>query len=79
MYGIRGIPLEAQYLYRKGMELSAQERDEAAVRCFRQAVTIAPRFTGAYRELGNCLVRLGKPGAAKDCFFRSGQALTAGN
>lgn len=73
MYGIHGIPLEAQYLYRKGMELSAQERHEAAARCLRQAVTIAPRFTGAYRELGNCLIRLGRDEAAQDCFQRIGQ------
>jgi hypothetical protein len=58
MYGMHTIPLEAQYLYRRGIELSGQKRDEAAVRCLRQAIIISPRFTGASRELNACLARL---------------------
>jgi tetratricopeptide (TPR) repeat protein len=70
MYGINGIPLEAQYLYRRGVELSSQKKYEAAVKCLRQAIIIAPRFTGAYRELGGCFTRLGKEEDATDCYLK---------
>jgi hypothetical protein len=68
MYGMHGIPLEAQYLFRRGVELSGQKRDTAAARCLRQAIIIAPRFTGAYRELANCLARLDRMEDAADCY-----------
>jgi len=60
MYGLKSIPLEAQCLYRQGQELWSQGRHEAAVRCFRQAVIISPRFTRAYRELLDCLTLIGR-------------------
>jgi tetratricopeptide (TPR) repeat protein len=60
MYGMHGIPLEAQYLYRRGVELSGCEKPEAAVKCLRQAIIIAPGFSRAYRQLGDCLSRLGR-------------------
>jgi tetratricopeptide (TPR) repeat protein len=55
------IPLEAQYLYRRGMEMINQQKEDVALIYLRQAVFIAPRFSKAYRELGNCLSRLGHP------------------
>jgi tetratricopeptide (TPR) repeat protein len=60
MYGINAIPLEARYLYRRGMELSGQKNHEEAMKYLRQAIIIAPRFSRAYRELGTCLMCLGR-------------------
>jgi tetratricopeptide (TPR) repeat protein len=54
------IPLEAQYLYRRGREMIGQQKDDRALVYLRQAVFIAPGFLQAYRELGNCLARLGR-------------------
>ena len=54
------IPLEAQYLYQRGMEMVSLRRTDAALIYFRQAVFIAPGFSRAYQELGNCLARLGR-------------------
>jgi len=70
MYGITTIPLEARILYRRGMDLLEQRKDEAAVKYLRQAVIIAPRFAGAYRALGICLARLGREQDAADCQYR---------
>ena len=70
IYGMHGIPLEAQYLYRRGIELSGQKKNEAAVKCLRQAIIIAPRFVGAYRELGSCLSLLGREEDAAVCFLK---------
>ncbi len=58
------LPLEAQYLYRRGLEMIDQQKIDAAVIYFRRAVFIAPGFTKAYREMGNCLSRLGHPAEA---------------
>jgi tetratricopeptide (TPR) repeat protein len=54
------IPIEAQYLYRKAMELSRQGQTGTALNFLRQAVVIAPRYSKAYYEMGNCLARLGQ-------------------
>jgi tetratricopeptide (TPR) repeat protein len=54
------IPLEAQYLYRRGLEMMDQQKEDVALVYLRQAVFIAPGFSKAYRELGNCLIRLGR-------------------
>lgn len=55
----KAIPIEAQYLYRKARELSLQGQTGMALNYFRQAVIIAPRYSQAYYEMGNCLARLG--------------------
>jgi tetratricopeptide (TPR) repeat protein len=55
------IPLEAQYLYRRGREMIDQHKEDIALVYLRQAVFIAPGFSKAYQELGNCLTRLGRP------------------
>jgi tetratricopeptide (TPR) repeat protein len=57
---IKGIPIEAQYLYRKALEYSRFERYEIALRYFKQAVVIAPRYSKAFYEMGNCLASLGQ-------------------
>ena len=54
------IPLEAQCLYRRGLEMIGQQRADLALGYLRQAVFIAPGFSKAYIELGNCLARLGR-------------------
>lgn len=54
------IPLEAQYLYRRALEMIDQQKEDIALVYLRQAVFIAPGFSKAYRELGNCLARLGR-------------------
>jgi tetratricopeptide (TPR) repeat protein len=55
----KAIPIEAQYLYRKAMELSLQGQTGMALNYFKQAVVIAPRYSQAYYQMGNCLARLG--------------------
>jgi tetratricopeptide (TPR) repeat protein len=54
------IPLEAQYLYRRGREMIDQQKEDIALVYLKQAVFIAPGFSKAYRELGECLLRLGR-------------------
>ncbi|MDD1690037.1 MAG: hypothetical protein LUQ66_05205 [Methanoregula sp.] len=66
--GVYEIPLTAQILYRRGIILSNQMKEEEAVKSFRQAVLIAPRFAGAYREMGICLTRLGRVEDAAACY-----------
>jgi tetratricopeptide (TPR) repeat protein len=56
----KGIPIEAQYLYRKGLDLSRRGDDEGALKYFRQAVLIAPHYGTVFFEMGNCLSRLGR-------------------
>jgi tetratricopeptide (TPR) repeat protein len=53
-----GIPLEAQYLYRKALSLSMEGNKEEALNDFRRAVFIAPRFCKALNAMGNCLDEL---------------------
>jgi tetratricopeptide (TPR) repeat protein len=55
----KAIPIEAQYLYRKAMELSHKGQSGMALNYYKQAVVIAPRYSQAYYEMGNCLARLG--------------------
>lgn len=56
----KAIPIEAQYLYRKARELARQGQTGMALSYFRQAVFIAPRYSQAYYQMGNCLALLGK-------------------
>lgn len=55
----KAIPIEAQYLYRKAMELSLEGKTSRALNYFKQAVVIAPKYSQAYYEMGNCLAKLG--------------------
>jgi tetratricopeptide (TPR) repeat protein len=56
----REIPIEAQYLYRKALEKEKSGNHEEAIRYFKQAVVIAPRYSKAIYEMGNCLANLGR-------------------
>jgi tetratricopeptide (TPR) repeat protein len=55
----KAIPIEAQYLYRKAMELSEKGQTGMALNYYKQAVVIAPRYSQAYYQMGNCLALLG--------------------
>ena len=56
----KGIPIEAQYLFRKAMELYGTGQIETALKYLRQTTVIAPRYSKAFFEMGNCLTRLGQ-------------------
>jgi len=67
----KAIPIEAQYLYRKAMEMSLQGQTGMALNYFKQAVVIAPRYSKAYYEMGNCLARLGLYAEAYEKYQRA--------
>ena len=62
----KGIPIEAQYLYRKGLEMMNVGKTEAALAYFKQSVVLAPRYAKAIFEMGNCLALMGKYDAAME-------------
>lgn len=70
-YQNNSIPLEAQYLYRRGREMLEQRKEDIALVFLKQSVFIAPCFSKAYRELGNCLDRLGRPEEASACRMKA--------
>ncbi len=55
------LPLEAQYLYQRGLFLSQEGKKELALRNLKMAVTLAPNFCEAHNALGNCYDELGQP------------------
>jgi len=59
-----GIPLEAQYLYRKALDIKNNGKNEDALKYLKMAVSIAPHFCNAYNAMGNCLDELGRYGEA---------------
>jgi tetratricopeptide (TPR) repeat protein len=67
----KAIPIEAQYLYRKARELSLAGQTSAAMKYFRQAVVIAPGYSQAWYQLGNCLARLGRYAEAIEKYQRA--------
>lgn len=67
----KGIPIEAQFLYRKGLELEGQGRMDAALACFRQAAFLAPGYAKAIFEMGNCLAKLGRYNEARETYRRA--------
>jgi len=67
----KGIPIEAQYLYRKGLEMSRQGKTEMAMKYLRQAVIIAPGYSKAIYEMGNCFAQLGRFTEAIERYDRS--------
>ena len=56
----KGIPIEAQYLYKKALEMNTQGKTETALKYFRQALVIAPGYSKALFEMGTCLEKLGQ-------------------
>jgi tetratricopeptide (TPR) repeat protein len=57
---VNQISVEAQFIYRKAVEFAQLGNHETALNYLRQAVTIAPRFSKAFNELGNCLSAMGR-------------------
>jgi tetratricopeptide (TPR) repeat protein len=55
----KGIPIEAQYLYKKAMDLYNVGKTESALKYLRQTTVIAPRYSKALFDMGNCLTKLG--------------------
>ena len=56
----KGIPIEAQYLYKKAMNLYSLGKTESALKYLRQTMVIAPRYSRALFDMGNCLKKLGQ-------------------
>jgi tetratricopeptide (TPR) repeat protein len=52
--------IEAQIMYRRGVEMEGRGRFDAALDLLKKAIIIAPRFTKAFDEMGNCLDSLGR-------------------
>jgi tetratricopeptide (TPR) repeat protein len=67
----KGIPIEAQYLYRKAFEMAGQGKDESALKYYRQALIIAPKYSKALYEMGNSLAHLGMYDEAIDMYDRA--------
>jgi tetratricopeptide (TPR) repeat protein len=67
----KAIPIEARCLYRKAMELSLEGQTGMALNYFKQAVIIAPRYSQAYYEMGNCLAKLGQNREAIEKYQRA--------
>ena len=67
----KAIPIEAQYLYRKARELSERGQPGMALNYYRQAVVIAPNYSQAYYQMGNCLARLGQYSEAVEKYQRA--------
>ena len=57
---MKGISIDAQYLYRRAMEQLQQERYETALRYFRQATILAPTYAKAFAAMASCQVNLGR-------------------
>ena len=62
----KGIPIEAQYLYRKALDYARRGRDDEALKYLRQTVVIAPGYAKAFFEMGNCFARLGQYSEARE-------------
>ena len=56
----KGVPIEAQFLYKKAMEMFRLGKPESALKYFKQTMVIAPRYSKALFEMGNCLTKLGE-------------------
>jgi len=70
---MKGISIEAQYLYRKGMEMEEKGNLAAALAYFRQAVLLAPSYARAIFEMGNCLAGLGRSDEAQAKYVKAGK------
>lgn len=68
---MRGISPEAQYLYRQARELKGRGQPDAAKKYLKQAVMVAPGFSNAFLELGNCCDMIGNYGEALSWYDRA--------
>jgi tetratricopeptide (TPR) repeat protein len=67
----KGIPIEAQYLYRKALEMAGRGDDTSALKYYRQALIIAPKYVKALFEMGNSFAHLGRYKEALDSYNRA--------
>jgi len=67
----KGIPIEAQYLYRKAFEMAGQGKDKSALKYYRQALIIAPKYSNALFEMGNSFAHLGRYAEALEMYDRA--------
>lgn len=65
------IPDKARHLYDRAFEHLSGGETEDALCCFREAVEIAPDFTPALHEIGNCLSDLGRHEEASEYYNRA--------
>jgi len=56
----KGVPIEAQFLYKKALVMFRLGKPESALKYFKQTMVIAPRYSKALFEMGNCLTKLGE-------------------
>ena len=49
---VKGIPIEAQYLYKKAMEMYNLGRPDSALKYLRQTLVIAPCYSKALLTMG---------------------------
>jgi tetratricopeptide (TPR) repeat protein len=70
-----GIPAEAQNQYRQATLLLDQGKTEDALHGFKQALDIAPNYTEALHETGNCLQNLGRHNEASTYYSRALQEI----
>jgi tetratricopeptide (TPR) repeat protein len=66
-----GIPDEAQNQFRQATLLLDQGKTEDALHGFKQALDIAPNYTEALHETGNCLQHLGRYNEAGTYYSRA--------
>ncbi len=63
-------PTDPFLRYGLGMEHVSAGDDEAAARCFEELAGVAPDYVPAYQQWAQALVRLGRPGPARDVLTR---------
>jgi tetratricopeptide (TPR) repeat protein len=62
----KGVPIEAQYLFKKAMEVYSMGKTETALKYLRQTTVLAPRYSKALFEMSNCLAELGQQEEAEE-------------
>lgn len=60
------VPIEAQYLFKKAMEVYSMGKTETALKYLRQTTLLAPRYSKALFEMSNCLAELGQQEEAEE-------------
>ena len=71
----RGIPAEAKIQFQQASALLDQGKAEDALHGFKQAIEIAPNYTAALHETGNCLQDLCRPKEASEYYSRALQEI----
>ena len=69
------IPAEAQTQYEQASLLLNEGKTEDALQGFQNAVEIAPNYTEALHETGNCLHELGRQEEASEYYSRALQEI----